>query len=71
MEVIALLFPMTLLFGLGFLIAYIWAAKTGQFDDIVTPSHRILIDEESDTKGEEHKTTKESPEDKKKDLKHE
>lgn len=55
MEIIALLFPMTLLFGLGFLIAYIWAVKAGQFDDIVTPAHRILIDEEQDKKGKDDK----------------
>jgi cbb3-type cytochrome oxidase maturation protein len=28
-----------------FLIAFIWAVKTGQFDDDYTPSVRILLDE--------------------------
>ncbi len=65
MEIIALLFPMTLLFGLGFLIAYIWAAKNGQYDDIVTPSHRILIDDESDQPEQERSEIKtDNPEEK-------
>lgn len=40
------LLPMALLFGLGFLAAFIWAAKRGQFDDLETPKHRILMDDE-------------------------
>ena len=29
----------------GFLIAFLWAMKTGQNDDLVTPGMRILLDE--------------------------
>jgi len=32
-----------------FLIAFIWAVKTGQFDDDYTPSVRILLDEPDPT----------------------
>ncbi len=28
----------------GFLIAFIWAAKSGQFDDTTTPAIRILFE---------------------------
>jgi cbb3-type cytochrome oxidase maturation protein len=32
--------------ALGFLGAFIWAMRTGQQDDLYTPSLRILTDEE-------------------------
>lgn len=31
----------------GFLLAFIWATKSGQFDDDYTPSVRVLFDEKS------------------------
>lgn len=34
----------------GFLIAFTWAVKSGQFDDRITPAIRMLFD---DQKGEE------------------
>ena len=43
-----LLLPAALIFGIGFLFAFIWAAKKGQFDDLETPKHRILLDDEDD-----------------------
>jgi cbb3-type cytochrome oxidase maturation protein len=30
----------------GFLIAFLWAVKSGQYKDTYTPSVRILFDEE-------------------------
>lgn len=38
--------------ALVFLVAFIWSAKTGQFDDDYSPSVRILFDDEktNDTK---------------------
>ncbi len=32
--------------ALAFLLAFIWAVKTGQFDDSYTPSIRMLFDDE-------------------------
>jgi cbb3-type cytochrome oxidase maturation protein len=29
----------------GFLLAFIWASKTGQFEDDISPAHRILFDQ--------------------------
>jgi cbb3-type cytochrome oxidase maturation protein len=38
--------PVSLLFGAGFLAMFIWNVNHGQFDDVHTPAHRILDDEE-------------------------
>ena len=46
MEVIFILIGCSFLVALGFLGAYIWAYKSGQYDDDYTPSVRILMDEE-------------------------
>ncbi len=46
MSVIVVLIGASLLVATGFLIAYLWAVKNGQYDDKYTPSVRILFDEE-------------------------
>lgn len=45
MSVILLLIAFSLFVALIFLAAFVWAVKTGQFDDKYTPSVRILFDE--------------------------
>lgn len=30
----------------GFLLAFLWATKTGQYDDMVTPSMKMVFDED-------------------------
>jgi cbb3-type cytochrome oxidase maturation protein len=45
MKVILFLILASLLVALGFLIAFFWAVGTGQYDDDVTPSMRILFDD--------------------------
>jgi cbb3-type cytochrome oxidase maturation protein len=45
MSVLLLMIPIALVLGLGFVFAFIWAAKSEQFDDVETPAHRILFDE--------------------------
>lgn len=47
MSVIILLIAFSLLVALFFLGAYLWAVKTGQFDDKYTPSIRILFDDKN------------------------
>lgn len=47
MYVIILLIGFSLLVAVGFLAAFIWAVKTGQYDDKYTPSVRILFDDNS------------------------
>ena len=46
MSIILLLILISLVVALGFLIAFIWAVKSGQFDDDYTPSMRVLLDDE-------------------------
>ena len=45
MEVILILLPLAIGIAAFFLGAYIWAVRSGQFDDTTTPAHRILIDD--------------------------
>lgn len=49
MEVILILIGASLLVAGGFLIAYLWAVKSGQFTDKYTPSVRILFDDKKHT----------------------
>ena len=46
MSVIHILIGLGLIVALGFLAAFLWAVRSGQYDDICTPSMRILHDEE-------------------------
>lgn len=46
MEIIFLLILISLIVAAGFLLAYLWATKAGQFDDEYTPSVRMLFDDE-------------------------
>ena len=45
MEVLYYVLPFALLLAAGVLAAFLWAAKSGQFDDLETPSRRILLDD--------------------------
>ncbi len=51
MKIIILLILISLIVAGGFLFAFFWAVKDGQFDDDVTPAMRILVDDE-DVKNE-------------------
>lgn len=46
MSVIIILIGFSLIVATGFLIAFIWASVSGQYDDDFTPSVRILFDDE-------------------------
>lgn len=46
MGVIVYLVAVALILAGGFLIAYFWATKDGQFEDTYTPSVRILFEDE-------------------------
>lgn len=45
MNILTLMIPMALLLGVGFVVAFFWATSKGQFDDLETPAHRILNDD--------------------------
>ena len=46
MNIILLLILISLIIASGFLIAFFWAVRSGQYDDDYTPSVRILFDDE-------------------------
>lgn len=50
MSVIYIILPLALLIAAGAVWAYLWAARTGQFDDLETPAYRVLDDEDAATK---------------------
>ena len=56
MSVLYLLIIAALIVAIGFLFAFIWAVKTGQFDDTHTPSIRILLDDEVKDSSNKKKT---------------
>ncbi|AFN74749.1 cbb3-type cytochrome c oxidase maturation protein CcoS [Melioribacter roseus P3M-2] len=45
MSVIIVLVIASLLVAGGFLIAYLWAVRSGQYDDTQTPAFRILFED--------------------------
>jgi len=45
MSVIVLLIIFSILVALVFLIAFIWAVRSGQYDDMESPPVRILFDD--------------------------
>ncbi|HEY4755241.1 MAG TPA: cbb3-type cytochrome oxidase assembly protein CcoS [Ignavibacteriaceae bacterium] len=53
MSVIVILIGISLLVASGFLAAFIWAVKNGQFKDTYTPSVRIILDDEPKSKKED------------------
>lgn len=48
MNGLALLLPVALLLGLGGLVAFFWAMRNGQFDDLDGAANRPLMDEDED-----------------------
>jgi len=46
MSVLLVLIPAALLLGLLGLVAFLWALKSGQFDDLDGAAHRILFDDD-------------------------
>ncbi len=53
MNIFYLLIGVSLFAALIFLGAFIWAVKSGQFDDSKTPSIRMLFDDETETQENE------------------
>ena len=46
MSVIFILILISLIVAVGFLLAFIWAVKSNQYEDDYTPSIRMLFDDE-------------------------
>jgi len=64
MSVIFLLIPLSIIIAICFLGAFIWAVRSGQYEDTCTPSMRLLLEEKrgdskAKAKGEEPSRSKE------------
>lgn len=46
MEIIKFLIPMALGMGMIFVGLFIWSTRSGQFDDLDTPSKRMLLEDD-------------------------
>ncbi len=57
MSAIFILIGASLIVAIGFLIAFIWSVKSGQYEDDYTPSVRMLFDNSYQKKSTENKTT--------------
>lgn len=62
MAILFFLVLVSLVVASGFLLAYLWATRTGQFDDDYTPAVRMLFDDEIRPTPAE-KTDPETPQD--------
>lgn len=49
---VIVLISVSVIVATAFLIAFLWAVKSGQYDDRYTPSVRMLFDNEAETKKE-------------------
>lgn len=47
MEILILLIPMAVVLALLIGAAFWWSVRSGQFDDLEGPAHRILADDDS------------------------
>lgn len=56
MRILYLLIPLTLILVGIAVWAFIWAVKSGQFDDLEGPAHRILMDEDDPRIPHSHKS---------------
>ncbi|MBY0113818.1 MAG: cbb3-type cytochrome oxidase assembly protein CcoS [Phycisphaerales bacterium] len=45
MSVLFIVVPLAVLLAAGGVLAFAWAARSGQFDDVDTPAERMLHDE--------------------------
>ncbi|MBN8696565.1 MAG: cbb3-type cytochrome oxidase assembly protein CcoS [Bacteroidetes bacterium] len=45
MSVLIILIAVSIVVAAGFLLAFIWSVKNGQYDDDYTPSLRMLFDD--------------------------
>ena len=47
MSVIYIVIPLAFLIAGAALAAFLWAARSGQFDDLDSPAHRAIQDDDS------------------------
>lgn len=47
MTLIFIILPITVFIAAGFVAAFVWATRRGQFDDLTTPGMRVLFDDDA------------------------
>ncbi len=47
MSVIYLVLPLAVLFALGAVLVFVWAVRSGQFDDVESPRYRAIFDDDA------------------------
>ena len=52
MSVLIILILVSLTVAIGFLVAFLWSVRSGQYEDDYTPSIRILLDEKQSSNKE-------------------
>jgi cbb3-type cytochrome oxidase maturation protein len=57
MSAVIVLIIASLIVATGFLLAFLWAVKSGQFEDKVTPSMRMLWDDKKKKNNENNNST--------------
>lgn len=45
MNIIFFTLGISLLLSVSFLALFLWSTKKGQYDDLVTPSHRVIVED--------------------------
>jgi len=58
MSAIFIMLGASLLIAVGFLLAFLWSVKNGQFEDDVTPSIRMLFDNTTKQQPTQNKSDK-------------
>jgi cbb3-type cytochrome oxidase maturation protein len=50
MEILLMMIPISFILSLGFLFSFIWSIRHDQWQDVQTPAHRILFDDQHSDK---------------------
>jgi cbb3-type cytochrome oxidase maturation protein len=58
MSALFLLIIISLIVATGFLVAFIWSVRKGQYEDEYTPSVRMLFDDETPTENNSQSNSK-------------
>lgn len=57
MNILFVLIPIALLLGLVAICGFVFAARSGQFDDLETPAYRALLDDSEGKLGHDNKNS--------------
>ncbi len=63
MEIIYLLIPIAIILVSVAIWAFFWSVKQGQFDDLESPAHRILFEDDDALIPDDARPKKEEPKD--------